>query len=335
MITNKDRLILEAYQGIDNQKDKLQIMAESFWDNIYNKSLLITEAKEEKQFLIEMEDKLIRQALWLTEAELPRFFEVLEEGWKDKLKAIGGALKKGVDKVKKVALDQASDENSAFNKAGKGFKKATNKVAGAVIKGAGKVAKASGKAAVAFAKEVIPDDWQKKGAEVIAKVKAKLGAVYDQKIKPKLMEFGNMAKKAGNILIPPEAVQAIVDNAKNNPTMKKLLGKMGTDGEKTIGNYMSQVLKDNKGSLLAAVAALAFPPASMAVGIKIAATVLIPIIFDGMIAYQSFKDDQVKAAEKQGAKIYSEFEAMKKEGKLKNVKPPKELGIGQPNMVTA
>jgi len=274
----------------------------------------------------------------LTEAEIPEFFRVLEEGWKDKLKAVGGALKKGAkatgNVVKKGAVATgkylAKDDN-LLHKA----KDLSNKVGGAVVKGAVKTGKAVGKAGVAFAKEIIPDDWQKKGKEVIEKVKAKLANVYEKKIKPALETVGQKLKTIGNAIIPPEAVEAIITNAKNNSMVKKVMSKMGGDGEKTIGNYLTQTLKDNKGSLLAATAALAFPPASMWVGAKIAATVLIPLIMDGVVAYQKFKEDSVKEAIRLGAKNVGDYQTMKKEGKLKKIKVPKELQAGQPNALPA
>ena len=334
MQTNKDKLILEAYQNMHQPKqNKYQTISEEYWDGVYNAHTILTEDRN-NQYAI-LEEKIYWQAMCLTEAELPEFFRVLEEGWKDKLKAIGGGIKKAVKKGAEFANNQAKDENSAFNKMGKGINKVTGKVATGLAKGAIKTGKALGKAGAAFAKEVIPDDWQKKGKEIIDKVKNKLMNVYEKKIKPMAQDFGNKIKAAGNVLIPPEVAESIINNAKNNSTIKKIMSKMGGDSEKSIGNYLTQVLKDNKGSLIAAVAALAFPPSSMWVGGKIAATVLIPIIMDGIIAYQKFKEDSVKAAMQMGAKSVGDYQTMKKEGKLKKIQPPKELGIGQPDMLTA
>jgi len=338
MITNNDKIILEAYNSVTTNCNKFQSFTESFWDEVYETNMLITEEAERQDKYDLLEDQIFWHVMCLTEAEIPEFFRVLEEGWKDKLKAVGGALKKGAKVAGNVAKKGAvatgkylAKDDNVLHKA----KDLSNKVGGAVAKGAVKVAKGTGKAAMTFAKEVIPDDWQKKGKEVIAKVKAKLTDVYDKKIKPALEKVGQTLKTMGNAIIPPAAVEAIIKNAKENPTVKKVMGKMGGDGEKTIGNYLMQTLKDNKGSLIAATAALAFPPANMWIGAKIAATVLIPIIMDGIVAYQKFKEDSVKEAIRLGAKNVGDYQTMKKEGKLKKIKVPKELQAGQPNMIPA
>ena len=341
MIDNQSKLILESYEQMLKPTSKFQQISEAFWDDIYIASTMLLESSDQQLIFEKLEENIMFRAMCMTEAELPEFFHVLEEGWKDKLKAIGKGDANLAGKAAKatgnVIKQQALNKDSAFNKAGDFAGKAVGKVATAAAKGALKVGKAAAKGVAAASKEIIPDEWQKKGKEVIDKVKNKLANVYNDKIKPAMEAFGKKLKAMGNVIIPPEAAEAIINNAKNNPTFKKFMAKMGGDNsEKSIGTYLVQTLKDNKGSLIAAVAALAFPPANMWVGAKIASTILIPIIMDAIIAFQKFKEEQVKyAKDKLKAKTVGDFLEFKKKGELKKIKEPKQLGMGQPDMLTA
>lgn len=341
MRDRQTKLILESYEQMLNPRNKFQQISEAFWDDVYIASTVLNESSDQQLIFEKLEENVMFRAMCMTEAELPEFFKVLEEGWKDKLKAIGKGAANLAGKAAKatgnVIKQQALNKDSAFNKVGDFAGKATGKLATAAAKGAVKVGKAVAKGAAAMGKELIPDEWQKKGKEIIDKVKNKLAGVYNDKIKPAMEAFGKKLKAMGNVLVPPETAERIITSAKNNPTFKKFMSKMGGDNsEKSIGTYLSQTLKDNKGSLIAAVAALAFPPANMWVGAKIAATVLIPIIMDSIIAFQKFKEEQVKyAKDKLKAKTVGDYLNLKKQGELKKIKEPKQLGSGQSDMLPA
>ena len=338
MTDNKTKLILEAYQNIGTKSNKYQPIVEHFWDDVYTSTVLITESyQQQKQFQL-IEEEIFQQALMLTEAELPIYFQMLEEGWKDKLKAVAKgagklaaagtklAAKGAVAAAKKTGEYMAKDDNLLHK-----VKDTQKKVGGAIAKGAMATAKGLAKGAKAFAKEVIPDDWQKKGKEIIEKVKNKLSAVYDAKIKPIAIKMADMLKKLPMGTTYQESMN-IIQQAFQTGEFKKAMQQLGADKQqKETENYIVKTLKDNSGSLMAASAAMLFPPASAWIGVKIAMTILIPIVMDLFIKHQEQKLKEIEKAEKSGAKTVKDFLDMKKSGHFKN---PQIQG-GQPEAAPA